>query len=47
MTSRTNRRGFANLFIYPKGLRVDTVKIEPSERGDTLTMKLLVQCVME
>jgi hypothetical protein len=30
-----------------KILRVDTVKIEPSDRGDTLSMKILVQCVME
>jgi hypothetical protein len=30
-----------------KLLRVDSVKIEPSERGDTLSMKLLVQGLME
>jgi RHS repeat-associated protein len=33
LTSRTNRRGFANLFIYQNGLRVDTVKV----RLDTAT----------
>ena len=34
LTSRTNRRGFANSYVYVKGLRVDTVRV----RLDTVSV---------